>query len=91
MRWENLRNGLLIQSAADGGFDVFLSIDKNIEREQDLLKLPLAVVILDSFSNSLLYLIPFAPVVLSLCSASLAPALYWVQQNGSILKLTAPR
>jgi hypothetical protein len=66
MNWDRLRNGLLLRSAADTGFEAFLSIDKKIEYEQNLMKLPLPIIILDSLSNSLPYLAPFAPAVLSL-------------------------
>jgi len=91
MRWDELENGELLRAAASGNFGVFLSIDKKIEYEQNLMKLPLPIVILDSLTNSLPYLTPFAPAVLSLCSASLTPALYWVSSDGSVQRLTAPR
>jgi hypothetical protein len=88
---DRLKNGELILAAFDSGFDVFLSIDKNIEREHNLLKVPIPIVILDSLSNALPYLVEFAPAVLSLCSTPLTPALYLVSPDGSVQRLTAPR
>lgn len=91
MRWEALSNGVLLQSAAGGGFEAFISIDKNIEHEQNLQTLPLPVIMIDSRSNALPFLIPFAPFILSLFATSLVPMLYVVEESGSILRLTTPR
>jgi len=38
-----------------------LTIDKKLEHEQNLLTLPLPVVVIDSLSNALPFLIPFVP------------------------------
>lgn len=91
MTWDELENGELLAAATNAGFDVFLSIDKKIEHEQNLLKLPLRVVVLDSLSNSMEYLIAFVPAVQALLSTPLTPALYWVSSDGSVQRLTAPR
>jgi hypothetical protein len=53
MRWEGLENGVLLQTAASAGFHAFLTIDKNLEHEQNLSKLALPVVVIDSDSNAL--------------------------------------
>ena len=39
--WDKLANGVLLKTAADAGFEVFISIDKNMEHEQNLQKSPL--------------------------------------------------
>lgn len=52
MGWEKFENGVLIQTAADGKFDALLSIDKNIEYQQNLGTLPLPIIVLDSVSNA---------------------------------------
>ena len=61
MKWEKLDNGLLLRSAANHGFEVFLSIDKKLEHEQNLKSLPLPIIVLDSKSNALPALPPFSP------------------------------
>ncbi|HUB27379.1 MAG TPA: hypothetical protein VL992_18280 [Tepidisphaeraceae bacterium] len=50
--WDKLDNGMLLQAAANAGFDLMLTIDKNIQYQRDLHTLPIAVVVLDSFSNA---------------------------------------
>ena len=36
MKWEQLRNGALISCAAGAGFEVFVTIDKQVEHQQNL-------------------------------------------------------
>jgi hypothetical protein len=45
MGWEELVNGDLLRAAADGGFDLLLTLDKKIEYEHNLGRLPLPVVL----------------------------------------------
>jgi hypothetical protein len=91
MRWDQLKNGMLLRSAAAGGFDIFLSIDKSIEYEQNLRTLPLPVIILDSLFNTMPYLSPLVPNLLALIALPLSPALYVIQRDGIILRLDSPR
>lgn len=90
MRWELLANGVLLQASAAAGFDTFLSIDKNIRHEQNLTKLPIPVLVLDTISNALPALTPFAPIVLELLKRPLFKLLYIVRSNGEIEQLGAP-
>jgi hypothetical protein len=89
--WEKLSNGILLKCAADSAFDAFLSVDKNIEHQQNLGSLPLPVIVLDSPSNALPAIVPFAPAILDLLKGSLDRALYIIQSDGVVLRLTAPR
>jgi len=91
MKREKLDNGVLLRTAANHGFDVLLSIDKKIEHEQNLKTLPLPVIILDSQSNALPALLPFATIVLQLLQSALDRILYIVQPDGTTLHLKAPR
>jgi hypothetical protein len=91
MRWDTLENGDLLSAAAGARFDAFLSVDKNIEHEQNLSTLPLPVIILDSVSNALPALLPFAPIVIDLLNAPLDRLLYIVEPTGLVLRLTSPR
>jgi len=91
LRWDKLENGELIKAAADARFEAFISIDKNIEFEQNLRALPLPVIVLDSKSNALPRLAPFAPLVLKLIASPLEPVLYVIQPSGTVLQLKDPR
>lgn len=61
--WSGLENGELLRTAA-GRFDVFLTADQNIEYQQNLRELPLAVVVLVAYSNRLETLRPLIPELL---------------------------
>ncbi|MEM6315063.1 MAG: DUF5615 family PIN-like protein [Planctomycetota bacterium] len=54
----------LMQVAADNGFDLLLTLDKNIEREHNLDTLPMAVLVLDVFDNKPQTLLNLAPRIL---------------------------
>src|SRR5258707_10071567 len=60
--WASIKNGKLLRLiAASGKFDVFLTVDKNLPREQKIEGVPFAVVVLRSKSNRLADVVPFAP------------------------------
>jgi len=61
--WTSLTNGELLRQAA-ATFDVLLTADRNIEFQQNLATLPIAVVILVAESNRLESLEPLVPNVL---------------------------
>ena len=63
MNWTSLGNGALLQQAATQ-FDVLLTADRNIEFQQNLRTLPIAVVVLVADSNRLESLEPLVPEVL---------------------------
>lgn len=90
MRWELLKNGRLLQSAADGGFEAFLSIDKKLQYERNLDTLPIAVIVLDSISNALPALVPFAPHVLELLNEKLLKIFHLIAPDGGITRLGTP-
>ena len=77
--------------AAASGFEVFVTIDKQIEHQQNLAALALAVVIMDGRSNALPALLPFMPFIRNLFTSSLERALYVVEEGGNVLTLRGSR
>jgi predicted nuclease of predicted toxin-antitoxin system len=69
--WRGYKNGRLLAAAA-GEFDAFITADKNLPYQQNLMTLPIAVVILDAPSNELSRLLPLLPELERTLSA-LAP------------------
>ena len=63
MGWTSLSNGALLRQAAPL-FDALLTADQNIEFQQNLKTLPLAVVVLIADSNRLESLEPLLPDIL---------------------------
>lgn len=61
--WTSLSNGALLRRAAEH-FDVVLTADQNIEFQQSLATLPVAVVVLVAESNRLESLEPLVPDLL---------------------------
>jgi hypothetical protein len=63
--WASVMNGRLLRLIADSeNFDVFLTVDQNLPRQQKVEGLPFAVVVLLAKSNRLDDLVPFAPELL---------------------------
>ena len=62
MGWQKLRNGNLLAAAA-GQFDVMLTVDQNIRHQQNLAKLPVAVVVVVAKTNRLADLLPLVAAV----------------------------
>ena len=65
MGWTSFSNGELLRHAAES-FDVLLTADQNIEFQQNLRDLPIAVVVLIAPSNRLESLEPLVPKLLEI-------------------------
>ena len=61
--WSGVKNGKLLALAATK-FDVFLTMDKNLEYQQNMATLPVAVLVLEAVSNRIEHLAPLVPSVL---------------------------
>lgn len=57
--WSGIQNGRLLRLMVENGFEAFITIDKKMERQQNLTDLPLVFIVLDSFSNDPKVLKPF--------------------------------
>ncbi len=80
MGWSALKNGELLRTAK-GKFDVFLTADQNLQHQQNLSTLPMAVVVLVAQSNRLEDLKPLMPNLLTALSSISRPALIRVEQS----------
>ena len=72
MGWNGIENGALLALAANAGFDAFLTKDENLRYQQNLVNLPLAVVVLQTPSNRIDDIRLIVPKLLA-ALASLAP------------------
>ncbi len=62
-RWTGIKNGKLLELAA-AEFDVFLTMDRNLEFQQNPATLPIAVLVVEAVSNRMGWLkIVFAVLV----------------------------
>ena len=68
MGWSSFKNGELLARSASQ-FDVFLTADQSLQYQQNLSKLPVAVVVLAAKSNRIADLRPLVPELLRLLAA----------------------
>ena len=61
--WAGIKNGKLL-ALAETRFDVFLTMDQNLEFQQNLATLPVAVLVVKALSNRLEHLVPLVPAIL---------------------------
>lgn len=69
MGWGGIDNGELLRRAASAGFDALLTKDANVQYEQNLVNLPLAVVILHAPTNDIDDIRPLIPGLLTALTA----------------------
>lgn len=63
MGWSGIENGELLSRATAEGFEAVLTKDANVEYQQDLARLPIAVVVLHAESNDLEDIRPLLPAL----------------------------
>ncbi len=56
-----LKNGKLLEAAVEKNFDILLTIDKNIDYQQNIGKFAIAIVILDVSRSHIRYIEPLIP------------------------------
>ena len=61
--WAGVKNGKLLALAATR-FEVFLTMDRGLEFQQNLATLPIAVLVVEAPSNRIEHLIPLLPNLL---------------------------
>jgi predicted nuclease of predicted toxin-antitoxin system len=64
MNWLGLSNGRLLEAAAD--FDLFITVDKNLVKQQQVAGRRLAVVVLRAPSNKIEDISPLVPHLMAL-------------------------
>ena len=61
--WAGVKNGKLLALAASR-FDVFATMDQNLEHQQNLVTLPIALLVVAAHSNRIEHLRPLLPEIL---------------------------
>jgi len=61
MGFSGLKNGKLLTEAESAGFDILLTIDKNIDYQQNISKFQLTIVILDVLKSNIKYVEELMP------------------------------
>ena len=61
--WSGIKNGKLLALAATR-FDAFLTMDGNLEFQQNPATLPISVLVVEAASNRMEHLVPLVPAIL---------------------------
>ncbi len=64
MGWSSVTNGDLLRRATAAGFEAFVTPDQNLEYQQNLSRVALAVVVIRARSNRIEDLVPLVPRLL---------------------------
>jgi len=80
MGWTALKNGELL-ALASAHFDVFVTVDRNLFFQQDILSFPIAVVVLQARTNRLADLRPLVPRLLSALEARQPGTVKFISQS----------
>ena len=63
--WAGLNNGELLRVAADAGFEVLVTADRNLQFQQNLSQSRLGIILLIAPSNALEDILPLVPNLLA--------------------------
>lgn len=63
MGWANKQNGELLTAMEEEGFDILLTVDKNLQYQQNLDKYSVKVIVLRTFNNRYKTLTSFIPKI----------------------------
>lgn len=61
MQWSGIKNGKLMTLCVEHSFDILLTIDKNLQYQQNLGRHPLTIIVRNSFTSKVDELVTFLP------------------------------
>lgn len=70
MNWSGAKNGKLLALMSENGFDVLITMDKNLAHQQNLDQFSVKIVIFDALNNKVETLKPFVNAFLSRISSA---------------------
>ena len=91
MGWSGTGNGELLSIAVDTGFNAFITVDKNIEYQQNLDKLPVAIIVLSTPRSIIDDLRPLIPEVISILEDNPGNKLIKIQRTGNTATANSER
>ena len=84
MHWNGIKNGILLELLKEHDFDCWIVVDKNIPYQQNISKLPCAVVVLDVFRNTLDHIVQLIPDLLMAVESITKNEVIIVPEKGKI-------
>lgn len=86
--WASLKNGALLKRAAER-FEVFVTVDQNVQFQQNLASLPLPVIVLVAPDNRFATLAPYAAKLLEVLGQPLAREMIRIESAQRVVRLPA--
>ena len=74
--WDGTKNGKLLRLLAENGFDALITNDKNLEYQQNLTGIQIAILVIDSTSNEFPVLKRFFPKVNQVLNRPFKPGIH---------------
>jgi len=71
--WNGLKNGELLQKLLANKFDALITFDKNMQHQQNFIKFPITVIVLNARINKYSVLTKFIPKILNILNKPLSP------------------
>jgi len=68
MNWLGKKNGELLNLAVENGFEIFITIDKNLRYQLNTKKIPIGIIVLDLFRTKIEFIRPLTNKVLKTIS-----------------------
>jgi len=88
MGWSGLSNGVLLAQARPQ-FDAFLTVDQNVQFQQNLATLPLPIAMIVAPNNRFETLAPYAPAVLDWLGRPLLCELVRIESPTQFIRVSA--
>jgi len=73
MGWNSKKNGELLELMLKNGFNVLLTFDKNLQHQQNFVKYPISVFVLNAMDNAYQTIKPLVPVIHQYLQTDLKP------------------
>ncbi len=64
MNWLGKKNGELLKLAIENGFEIFITVDKNLKYQLNAKKFPIGIIVLDIFRTKIEFIKPLIGKVL---------------------------
>lgn len=81
LNWQGTKNGQLLQMLGNYQFDGLITMDKNMYKQQNLLKLNLFLIVLEAVDNKIPTLQTTVPSINKLLHTALQPGIYFVKAD----------
>ncbi len=81
LKWKGKKNGELLELMTLNGFNAFVTIDKNLSKQQNISRFPLTVFVLNAPNNKIETLRPYIAKLIEAVDAAIEPGVFEINLN----------